>query len=255
MRPPGPARTDLSRKLFVLVSLGGVLLWGVARQYEIVSPPVFLWAWERPENLVEADPSRVGVAYLAETIKLSGRDVVVERRRQPLRVAPGTQIIAVTRIETSYDQPAVLDPEQQHEVAEELAQLAERNKARELQIDFDATASQRAFYREVLSELHGRRPKLRLSITALASWCLGDRWIHGLPVDEAIPMLFRMGPDARAVRQVLSSGGDFPEPLCRQSYGLSLDEPAPSLPAARRVYWFNPHPWSRNEIDKVSARR
>lgn len=253
MNPRRPDRTCISPKLLVLVLLAGVLLLGVAWRPQ-PGPRVFLWAWERPENLLGADPSQVGVAYLAETIKLSARDITVERRRQPLLVAPGSKIIAVARIETSYDRPPVLDPEQQHRVAEELANLAERNKARELQIDFDATVSQRSFYRGVLSELQDRQPRVRRSITALASWCLGDPWIHGLPVDEAIPMLFRMGPDAASVRQVLNAGGDFQEPLCRHSYGLSLDEPPPALLGARRVYWFNPQPWIRTEISKVAKR-
>jgi hypothetical protein len=256
MRPCSPDRTRISTKLLVLVLLllAGLLLSGVARQSKTASLQVFLWAWERPENLVEADPSRVGVAYLAETIKLTGREIVVERRRQPLRVAPGANTITVARIEASYERPPVLDSQQQSRVAEELAALADRNSSRELQIDFDATLSQRAFYRDVLSELRHRQPKVRLSMTALASWCLADPWIHGLPVDEAVPMLFRMGPDARYVRRVLNSGGDFQEPLCRQSYGLSLDEQAPSLPGGRRAYWFNPQPWSRDQIEKLAKR-
>src|SRR5437868_2712929 len=63
-------------------------------------PRIFLWAWERPEDLTLIDPSRVGVAYLAGTIYLSD-DLVHERpRMQPLLVPPGTDLIAVVRIES-----------------------------------------------------------------------------------------------------------------------------------------------------------
>jgi len=55
-----------------------------------------------------------------------------------------------------------------------------------------------------------------LSITALASWCAGDPWITGLPIDEAVPMLFRLGPDTRNIDAFLSHR-NITEPLCAGS--------------------------------------
>ena len=106
-----------------------------------------------------------------------------------------------------------------------------------MQIDFDATRSQRAFYANVLSEVRKRIPEdTRLSITALASWTLFDNWLDSLPVDEAVPMLFRMGADGENVRRHLRSGGDVRAEPARRSLGVSTDEPLPRLPAGRRVY-------------------
>jgi hypothetical protein len=51
-------------------------------------------------------------------------------------------------------------------------------------------------------------------------------------------MLFRMGPDH------YSAGGDFRNPLCRASVGISTDELPDRIPAGRRVYIFNPRAWS-----------
>lgn len=87
-------------------------------------------------------------------------------------------------------------------------------------------------------------PPVGLSMTALASWCVGDPWIAGLPVDEAVPMLFRMGPDSRRVRQDLASGRDVRVSLCRRSVGFSTDEPLRWRPAGRRIYLFNPRGWN-----------
>ena len=68
-------------------------------------------------------------------------------------------------------------------------------RVRGVQIDFDATLSERDAYRALIHDVRKRLgPATPLSITALASWCIGDDWLNGLPVDEAIPMLFRMGP-------------------------------------------------------------
>lgn len=234
--------------------LTGALLWSAAGRLRTGEPRIYLWAWERPEQLEEADPAQIGIAYLAGTIRLSGGSVISEWRRQPLSVAPGAQATAVVRIETDHAHAPLLDSAQQHAIAGTLGSLAARHGLRELQIDFDATTGQREFYRAVLSELRNARPKLRLSITALVSWCLADDWIHDLPVDEAVPMLFRMGPETSAVRARLDQGRDFAEPLCRHSYGLSLDEAVPRLPERRRTYWFNPQPWTRDEINKVAKR-
>src|SRR5262249_668293 len=47
-------------------------------------PRVFLWAWERPEDLRFIDLREVGVAFLAETVYLRGERVVVRPRMQSL---------------------------------------------------------------------------------------------------------------------------------------------------------------------------
>ncbi|HLJ89372.1 MAG TPA: hypothetical protein VKZ53_21345 [Candidatus Angelobacter sp.] len=252
-RPNKPAANFLYLAV-VLCVLCGALLWSKAGRETNARPRIYLWAWERRENLKQADPAEVGIAYLAETIKLSQGGMETEPRKQPLAVAPNAQVIAVVRIEASRSQPPVLDKNLQESINADLDRLLASRDLRELQIDFDAMSTQRGFYRTLLTELRRNHPKLRLGITALASWCLGDRWMHGLPIDEAVPMLFRMGPEARSVRDFLNDGGDFQEPLCRNSYGLSLDEPRPKLPERRRIYWFNPEPWTQSEIKMVSER-
>lgn len=193
------------------------------------------WAWERPEDLrfVGGD-----VAYLAQTITLRGSRVEIAPRRQPLRVLPSTRVIPVVRIEAYRP---MLDDGQRAECVRAIESL----RASEVQLDFDATSSQRPFYRALLGDLHRTIP--HITITALASWCGEDRWLDGLPLDDAIPMLFRMGRDEGAVRASLARGDDFAEPRCRRSAGVSLDEPPPRIPAGRRLYVFNPRRWSPHD--------
>jgi hypothetical protein len=127
-----------------------------------------------------------------------------------------------------------------------------------LQIDFDARVSERPLYRRLLTDVRAVLPKTQtLSITALASWCLDDHWLDGLPIDDATPMLFRMGPDDRSIRQRLDAGHDFTAAICRHSVGLSTDEPWPRLPAGRRHFVFSPRAWSPSTIRTVldEARR
>jgi hypothetical protein len=71
-----------------------------------------------------------------------------------------------------------------------------------LQVDFDASRSQRPLYRRLITKL--RRDgaiKVPITMTALASWCMGDRWIMDLPVDGAVVMLFQMGQGTSGRRQ------------------------------------------------------
>lgn len=247
MRHPSPALT--------LPTLPAVALNGM--------PTRVLWAWEEPEDL-HTLPTNVGVAYLAETYLLTDH-IVVLPRRQPLLLAPGAPLIAVVRIET---RPGFADtPAMRLALAEHLAyygtrkdiQASARGGVRALQIDFDATQSQQAFYRGVLEALRPQLPRtLPLSITALVTWCGPNSWLHTLPIDEAVPMEFRMGgPRALAFTGITRSRYAITEPLCRTSLGLSTDEPWPAslstLNPATRVYLFAPRPWRPAEFAAIST--
>ena len=215
-------------------------------------PKVILWAWERPENLEFLDPERFAVAFLAQTLTLQGDEVLIRQRRQPLTVAPKTKLIAVTRIESSKTtgKSASLSPTQRRKVVSSVMRTMNLKDVAAIQIDFDAVTSEREFYRALLQDLRAGLPdNVPLSMTALASFCVGDRWIKDLPVDEAVPMIFRMGADNSSIRSMLAAGQDFRLPLCRRSYGIAVDEPvAMNFDPARRLYVFNVRPWTERDV-------
>ncbi|HKP70005.1 MAG TPA: hypothetical protein VJV05_12025 [Pyrinomonadaceae bacterium] len=221
-----------------------------------ILPPVLVWAWERPENLEGIDTTKVGVAFLAQTLTLSGDDVRVEPRRQPLNVRPGTKLVAVTRIEARKKAGGqiALSEKQREKIVTLVSRTLELPDIIAVQIDYDVVVSEREFYRKLLNELRSKLPDdVPLSITSLASFCLGDRWLDGLPIDEAIPMIFRMGSDDREIKQHFESGGDVREPLCRASYGISLDEPFKmQFDSGRRIYVFNDRPWNDADLRAVA---
>ncbi len=151
-----------------------------------ILPGTILWAWERPEKLDFIDPTRVGVAFLAKTIYLRGTTVVARPRLQSLNVPDGTKLIAVARIETNRRDVPNLTTSQIETTAAEVASLGQLPNISAVQIDFDATLSERDFYRALLVSVRGKLPvEMPLSITALASWCDGDSWLSDLPIDEA----------------------------------------------------------------------
>jgi len=254
-------------------------------------PSIVFWAWERPEDFRFLDGSDAAVAFLAKTIILPapGKDAhkktdgpfLVRPRLQPLRVSSATPLIAVVRIETtsrqnlgayssstnstsaaeSYSTPA------RELIASEIAELQNLPGIRAIQMDYDATVSEREFYTSLLSDVRGKvSASIPLSITALASWCIGDPWLEHLPpgtIQEAVAMLFRMGPDSANVAKFLRAGKEFPVASCRGSLGLSTDEPLSrdllnaKLPNSlfsfrqKRIYVFSPRRWTAAATDSV----
>jgi len=246
--------TALSGVLYVAVLLSGC----AAKKRETITsarntlPPVILWAWERPEDLTFLDSERVGVAFLAQTLFLQNDEVVLRPRLQPLKVSPTTKLIAVTRIEslkTTGERPALSD-RQTEKLNSLISKTLELENVSAIQIDFDATKSEREFYRQLLVKIRQSLPgHVPLSMTALASFCLGDRWLQGLPVDEAVPMIFRMGVDSENIKRFLASGNDFQEPLCRSSYGIAVDEPLEiTFAKGRSLYIFNHNSWAAKDM-------
>lgn len=210
------------------------------------APPIVLWAWEEPEDLRTADPAHVGVAFLAERVFV-GSKVEIVRRHQRILTPGSIWAEAVIRIEATraFEDNATT----RRAAADAVLQAAHLPGIRGVQIDFDATAQQRAFYAEVLRQVRAALPAgEHLEITALVSWCAQPQsWIHALPVDLAVPMNFRLGEHVGAwvVR----------EPLCAGATGISTDEPegqASALAATpvqkRTVFLFAPLPWTADQL-------
>jgi hypothetical protein len=258
-------------------------------------PRVMLWAWERPEDMRFLDTREAGVAFLAGTIEIGSsgstghaggaRGVELQPRRQPLRVPPGTALMAVVRIETPNDlwhrppgwrgsaaaatATSLYSKAQRNRVADMIAAVARLHGVRAVQVDYDATKSEQPFYRRLLVAVRRRLPPgMPLSMTALASWCIGDAWLNSLPpgtIDEAVPMLFRMGPDGSAVEAFVKSDRAFRARACRASVGVSTDEAFSrqllagglsrqgARERSRRIYVFSTRAWTKVSVKQIVA--
>ncbi len=204
-------------------------------------PALTLWSWQRAEDLRALNPKTTAIAYLDQTVRVSA-SVEAVPRRQVFAYPAGSTLVPVVRIEV---QPgANLGAQAQEEVVDLIVMSASSPDSAAVQIDFDATRSQRDFYRGILSSVRRRVPQnLPLSMTALVSWCSYDDWISGLPVDEAVPMFFRMGPDrGRAGTAELR----IVEPLCGSSAGVSTRETWPEDLDGKRVYIFPDRGWKQD---------
>lgn len=257
-----PSSSQASRLLVVgglllLCIFGATWFWQTRPLlHRLQGPNIVYWAWERPEDLRFLDSREEAVTFLSSSVELLPDRVNLFPRKQPLLLLPATQLMAVVRIYSHPTSPASLNSSQLEAVVNAAISATRQPHVSALQIDFDARSSERAFYSCILAELRRQLgPQFPISITALASWCIGDRWIRALPVNEAVPMLFSIGPEAAEIRQYLLSHASFPEPLCRGSLGLSTGEEWPKkIGGNTRIYVFNPQSWTRESVEMVRSR-
>ena len=233
--------------LIVLVPLAFIALRPKPQPALLTLPPVIVWAWERPEKLDFINTDQIGVAFLAKTITFNGDMVYIRPRLQPLELVDGTKLVGVVRIETHHKGTPEVGGKQFNDIVEAIADVSRSSKVSVVQIDFDAWVSERKFYRSLLIAVRQRLPSsTALSITALASWCAGDNWLSDLPIDEAVPMLFRMGLDARQFQ----AGEPITAKICQSSAGVSTDEPI-KRPQVERLYVFTPSSWTRDSLNSA----
>ena len=247
------------RELVVWVIIA-LLLSGAACHKNVVNPrlneqmpPRMIWAWERPEDLQNIDTAKYGVAFLAQSIYLENDKIIPKPRRQPLDVPPGTYLVAVTRVETNKEgsKRPTFDKDMAMRTSALIRNTLELPDVKGIQIDFDAVASERTFYRSLMNILKKDLPsQTPLTMTSLASWCTGDAWFNDFPVNEAVPMVFQMGADDEKIKTFLRNGNDWNEPLCRGSYGIAIDEPLDAaLKPGRRIYYFKKTAWKASDLE------
>jgi hypothetical protein len=254
----------LHRRQLLLIAVAALVLlftefgerrWGADARHDDL-PRLMLWAWERPVNIPSLDTTTTGVAFYAGSIYITADSVEPRKRVNTLSVPPGTRLLPVVRIEsggTAGSSPGVAG-RQVHEVAALLSEVVRSDPHTALQIDFDATQSERGFYSQVIHELRQMTgPKAHIEITALASWCVSDPWIDSLPIDGAVPMLFRMGKEQDQITQAFATGKDIRSKAAEGLLGIALDEAAPLDAATRRLYVFNSGPWSAPALHRVTG--
>lgn len=201
-----------------------------------------VWSWDRSEDLSFL-PADAGVAHVVLAVELVGGEIRLRPRHGSMVLPARIFVLPVVHVDALPRWRPALDLAQENRLVQIIAQAAQAGGVGAVQVDFEALPSQRAFYRRVLHRVRVESPDTYLSITALASWCLGERWIQRLPVDEVVAMAFRMGADAEAYRRRISGSAAWPVPRCTSS-GIATDEPAVTPAEHQRLYLFSPQPWT-----------
>jgi hypothetical protein len=241
------------RSAIALACLFGLAFAQVVEAAPSFGPPI-LWAWERHEDFTFLSPGEAVVAPVVVSIQLEGNLARVRWRPQRLTLPDGISVLPVVHVDAnSHRDPPILNEHQRIAVRDSLALVHKRFPGVPVQLDFEVKRSQRAFYRQLVSETKALDRRMRLSVTALASWCVGDPWLSDLPVDEIVPMVFRMGRDSGRIRDYLQHDGRLPGRGCNTALGVSLDEWIPPAPKVSHIYAFSPKPWDRNRFDQLMS--
>lgn len=231
-----------------------------------------LWAWELPHRIdfIDGEKDEIGVAYLAQTLVLTGTEWRRIPRLQPLVVPDGTYLEAVSRIEVDRRRGTDYSDAQLDGLVRSIVETADRPGVRSVQIDFDCVRSKRSFYKTLVKRIRNSLPaRTELTITCLASWVVGDYWLADLreDVDQLVPMFFRMGNGRRAVLSHIGSGrslacsGPSNDSNDSVAFGFSVDEVdviekfksgiPKQFAGDRRFYLFSPGLWNKRSLSKV----
>ena len=219
----------------------------------VEKPKVFLWEWQNQNNLDFVDAEKAGVAYLSQTLVVNRQSITLYPRRKRLKVNPATYLVAVTRIE-SWPRNSGFSSKQISQVARMIARTSRDRDIKGIQIDFDARPSERKFYKAVLTKLRAEIPReMTLSITVPVSACFGDSWIKDLPIDEAVPMSFRVSDDEGKIGARLSRLKSITQPLCKKSIGYSFKGSFKvQFSRDRTNYYFASQPWRSEDLYKLN---
>jgi hypothetical protein len=143
----------------------------------------------------------------------------------------------VVHVEVDPAMPFAGNAEQRDVLRALVVDVTRRSPAPWVQLDFEARVSQRDFWRASVAAIKAALPdEVRLSVTALASWCYGDRWLADVLADEIVPMYFRLGR-ARPDYVRRSAAGPV-EPRCAAAYGVADDESVWPVALPGRRYLF-----------------
>jgi len=233
---------------FITISLIFFLVFLFYKKSDKFNIPIVIWVWERPENLYFLKEKNITFAYLSGTVTKTNNGLVYYSRRQPLRIPDYSNSIAVIRIEDKSDKHE-FNNQDLLDISEYIAKSCQEKETNlGCQTDFDAVESQTDFYKKLVTNVREKLPQnIKLSITALVSWCTsGTPWFNGLPIDEAVPMFFRLGKEENLYWKKIEEGNLKLDVSCHKSIGIATDEPLPNkiYLENKPIYIFNNVYWS-----------
>lgn len=216
------------------------------------------WIWPNSSG-PSAAPGDIApyreAAVLVESLVLRAQGVERGGRTQALRLPPGVRVVPVVHIESASDAPTEFSETQRSAVLAAVRRHAPVATAGAgvFQLDFEAPARQREAYRALVTAVRKALPDdVKLSVTALAHWCTQGDWLDRLPVDEVVPMLYRLGPHADAWRRRFeqSDNPDLARRCRGDAMGFATNDPPSSKLLARtiRAYWFDEDAWSNPSL-------
>ncbi len=228
---------------------------------------VSIWAWDRFDDLsfLKGDTSvtsYAGTFYLRDNRSIFRpriKDLVCPKETERI---PSFRIESVTKLDSEYEDSAI------EGICQTIKQYFRTHSdcQKMVQLDFDASQSERDLYRKLLTKLRQTLTStqytsdVKISITALASWCLKDKWMQNLDVDEIVIMLFSLGQDKEEVLTLLKDNNLDTGNKAKTAIGISANEPKTNealkilgiIDDASKVYIFQSLPWTKNRFVAIT---
>jgi len=204
-----------------------------------ILPPLMVWMREEEKSpLPSLDPDRAGVVVPAGTLELAGENVTTLPGID-IQIPDETPMLALVRIQI---RGADFSEQQQNQAVQSILEIVNKPDLSGVQLDFRPASPDREFFQRLLQDLREKLPDtMVLSVLVSPSWCNSSPRLKSPIVDEFVPVLFGAGR-----RNIVE--GEFTNPLCRCSAGISLSLPVPSFVHERRIYAYNPAPWNPDSI-------
>src|SRR3989339_326524 len=184
---------------------------------------IYLYAWNRNEDfkfLSDEKDRRISIVFYAGSVVIRDGGISYSRRKSHLEIPEDIYSFPVIRID-NFSSPGYMDANIR-EIAEFVVQQCK--EASECQVDLDAKTSEYESYIKLIREIKEKLPEVRISITALASWCSSGSWLDKMPIDRAVPMLYQLGHDEAWIKKEMPGSWFLKNKICADDVALSTEE-------------------------------
>lgn len=215
-----------------------------------LEPTIVLWSWQVSDDLSFIDPNNTAVAPLLATIQVDCFSrLTIQPRINHLITPKNTILIPVFRLRIA---PTLLDDDVVKQIVNVILSMSKQSQL--IQLDWDVKYSQRTLYKNIIERLTQNLRKIALA--TLASNCTCDKWLESLPIEYAVPMLYRGGRDESrdfamtTIKEVFKRTGRWRIKKCRNNVGLIVNDEI-YKPQNHRLFVFNKLRWNKSTYDKL----
>lgn len=232
----------------VALTVCGVLL-ALSQMPTKITPTITIWSWDYPDDLrFIKKEDNIQVAYYAGTIYLRHGRCFFKPRTRSLKINPQIQKYPAIRIQSDGE---IVSPSA---IATLVKNVLDRQGAKEIQLDFDATTSELPFYQTLLKTLPAHLDSdTTINITALTSWYT-DKTLAQLNARQKTAMCFSLGTSARESLNALASLKDKPDSIGISVYEHQTNQDLKSLGLlgqARSIYLYSAVPWQKETLQNA----
>ena len=200
-----------------------------------------VWVWHDSDAPALLDGQELAVLQQHFVFDKAGTHL--RQRMKPLHIRPGTRVTPVVHAQVATTEMPQLGKPQAQALLKAVLQAGQKSSSGWVQFDFEVPRQQRTFYLDLVRQMRTQLPAhIKLSVSALASWCFEEEFISQIAADEVVPMLFALGQPASTMHsQFFLHEPRLAKACQQQAIGFARQE-APPLKLQQRYarrYWFS----------------